>query len=216
MKFTEVRLQLEQIFTRAIETGISVKQNFPAINEDALLTIGSLKSTTIALKNTPYKDIYNELESNDQYHIKLPDGGLLLFQYTFENQDTLLKHRLGYFPSPSLPSIEEAPELYERDDLYGDILLHRIVRFPIRFDFDPKNYKRAIHPHSHVTLGQFDNCRIPVSHPSSPNTFFMFIVRNFYFLLYKKNMNSLEKKITKCNIEQCITAHETPIPHLKI
>ena len=107
MKFTEVRLQLEQIFTRAIETGISVKQNFPAINEDALLTIGSLKSTTIALKNTPYKDIYNELESNDQYHIKLPDGGLLLFQYTFENQDTLLKHRLGYFPSPSLPSMEE-------------------------------------------------------------------------------------------------------------
>lgn len=215
MQFSDVRAQLEAIFSRAIETGVSVKQNYPSISADAK-TIGDLHATTIALKNIHYTRIYTELEQNNQYHIKLPDGGLLIFQYTFNDSAELVKHRLGYFPSPILPSVEEAPELYEYDHLYGDILLHRIVRFPVRFDFDPANYKPRLHPHSHLTLGQFDNCRIPASSAISPNTFLLFILRNFYFLLYRHHQNKFEKRIARCSGKKFITESELSIPYFMI
>ncbi len=215
MQFSEVRAQLDVIFSRAIETGVSVKQNYPSVNTGTH-TIGDLNATTIALKNIPYSSIYAELERNNQYHIKLPDGGLLIFQYAFDDQQELVKHRLGYFPSPILPTVEEAPELYEQDQLYGDILLNRIVRFPIRFDFDPSNYKPGFHPHSHLTFGQFDNCRIPASRAISPNIFLIFILRNFYFFLYRRHKNKFDKRMSKCMGKEWITENEMSIPYFTV
>lgn len=216
MIFCNVRNQLSSVFERAIETGVSVSQNFPSIVEDGnTVIVGQLKSTAIALKDIPYPDIYNDLEKGNQYHIKLPDGGLLLFQYEF-NGNKITKHRLCYFPCPLLPSVEEAPELYDKDELYADILSKRIVRFPIRFDFDPKNYRPTHHPHSHMTLGQFENCRIPVSHAVSPDDFLKFILRNFYSLMYKRHMNKFEKRMIGCRGQQCITSKETMLPYLSL
>jgi hypothetical protein len=216
MYFDHVQRQLQQVYERAIETGVSVKQNFPVIKQEAGYRIGDLKASTVALKDLPYKDIYTELDSNNQYHLKLPDGALLLFQYSFGQDKQLIKHRLGYFPSPDLPSPEEAPELYSRDDLYGDIVLKRIVRFPVRFDYDPSCYRPIYHAHSHLTLGQFDNCRIPASHPVAPNVFLKFILRNFYFLIYRRNQNVLEKKIAYCGGNECITAPERRLTFMSI
>lgn len=215
MIFLEVRRQLTGVFERVIETGVSIQQNFPSTSVDgSIQTLGNMAGTSIALKNIPYKDIYAELEQHGRFHVKLPDGGLLLFQYEFKDQE-LVKHRLAYFPSPVLPTVEEAPDLYQRDELYGDILLNRIVRFPIRFDFDPENYKLKFHPHSHMTLGQFDNCRIPVSHPIPPNAFLLFVLRNFYHLLYRRHQNAFEKHISHCSSRKCITEQESVFPYLK-
>ena len=216
MIFENVQRQLDQVYQRAIETGISVKQNFPSIHKEGSFRIGDLKASTIALKDISYSDIYTELERNDQYHLKLSDGALLLFQYTFNQEKHLVKHRLGYFPSPALPSPEEAPELYSRDDLYADILLKRIVRFPVRFDYDPANYRPGFHAHSHLTLGQFDNCRIPATHPLPPNVFLKFILRNFYFLIYRKHQNILEKKAQHCGGDECITTLEKRVTFISI
>lgn len=216
MVLPEIRQQLDGIFARVIETGVSIQQNYPSISVDGnIQTIGNIAGTAIALKNVPYKDIYAELNQHRRFHVKLPDGGLLLFQYGFKDEE-LVKHRLAYFPSPVLPTVEEAPELYQRDELYGDILLNRIVRFPIRFDFDPENYKPKFHPHSHMTLGQFDNCRIPVSNPIPPNAFLLFVLRNFYHLLYRKHQNIFEKRISRCSSQKCITQQESVFPYLTI
>lgn len=162
--------------------------------------------------------MYIELDKNNQYHIKLPDGGLLIFQYSFnaDAEALLAKHRLAFFPCPKLPTIEEAPELYKNDEIYGDIVLRKIVRFPVRFDYDPINYKPRHHPHSHLTFGHFENCRIPVDRPVSPHSFLLFILRNFYFLLYKKKMNILEKKVPRGNFDQCITDLERNISYLTL
>lgn len=218
MMLADVRGQMVEIFNRAMLTGASVKQSFPKQGEDrGYDTLGDLKSTSIALKNIPYADIYNDLNENEQFHMKLPDGGLLLFQYKFKpGGGQLVKHRLAYFPCPILPTVDEAPELYKRDSLYADIVLSRIVRFPIRFDYDPDNYKVQVHPHSHVTLGQFENCRIPVASPVSPNSFLLFVLRNFYFLLYQCNRNMFEKRMAGCGAVRCITPAETAIAHLVI
>jgi hypothetical protein len=214
MKFESVHRQLAEVYERAVRSGVSVRQNFAAISEGNS-TIGNL-SSAVALKNLPYSMIYSELDRNDQYHLKLSDGALMVFQYTFDHNEQLTKHRLGYFPSPVLPTAEEAPDLYARDDLYGDILLDRIVRFPIRFDYDPKCYVPSWHSHAHLTLGQFENCRIPASHPLSPNAFFVFIVRNFYFKMYRKNQNVFERRAPRCIGNECLTDVERKLTRLFI
>lgn len=214
MKFDDVKRQLDAAFGRVIETGVSVQQRFPIVSNDGNgPTLGSLVGSSIALKDISYHDIYTELESNELFHIKLPDGGLLVFQYAFDTDGVLRKHRLGFFPSPKLPTVEEAPELYRYDELYGDILSKQLVRFPIRFDFDPKNYRPRYHAHSHLTLGQFQNCRIPVTHAVSPNGFLLFILRNFYHQLYLRHSNVFEKKLAICMTASCITAEDRGIPH---
>ena len=214
MKFNDVKRQLDAAFGRVIETGVSVQQRFPIVSNDGNgPTLGSLAGSSVALRDVAYDTIYAELESNELFHIKLPDGGLLVFQYAFDAEGELRKHRLGFFPSPTLPTVEEAPELYRYDELYGDILSKRIVRFPIRFDFDPDNYRPRYHAHSHLTLGQFQNCRIPVTHAVSPNGFLLFVLRNFYHRLYLRHSNVFEKKLGICMTASCITTHERGLPH---
>jgi hypothetical protein len=214
MKFADVQRQLDEVYARAIRSGISVKQHYPSVA--APTSIGELGGTSIALKNVAYSQIYAEFDTHDRYHLKLADGALMQFQYSFDGDGELTKHRLAYFPSPQLPSAEEAPELYAHDELYGDIILDRLVRFPIRFDYDPRNYQPTFHAHSHLTLGQFDNCRIPASHPLSPNAFLLFIVRNLYFRIYRRQQNVFEKGISRCRSQACITDHERRITSLVI
>ena len=206
--------QTQELLSRVILSGLSVKQFNLSDRKTSqgVRLIGDLPSTS-ALKNTPYDKIYTDVESKDAYHLKFPDGGLLAFQYKFDSTGTLLKHRLAFFPCSTLPTIEEAPELYLRDELYGDIILDRIVRFPIQIDYDPENYKDLLHPKCHLTLGQFDNCRIPVIGPVMPYPFLLFIVRNFYHKFYIKHKNNFDKKMPYVNIEKTISSLEQTLPH---
>lgn len=218
MKVSDVRTQVGEVINRAIESGLSMRQFYPScVQQGDLELVGYLSNTSIALKNIKYSNIYSELDGNDLYHIKLPDGGLLVFQYTFDaNSGLLLKHRLCFFPSPKLPTIDEAPELYGDDLCYGDIMLERIVRFPVRFDFDPDNSKDVVHPKCHMTLGQFDNCRIPVSHPVSPNTFMLFVLRNFYGNALKRKSNIFGRRMKRCSPALTISPREQEMPHLML
>lgn len=219
MNQSDVFRQLQEVIVRLVQSGLSVKENFPSIKtEGEYVTIGTNRGATnsIALKNIPYTDIYTEIERNHSYHVKLIDGGLLSFQYQFVGQGAnLRKHRLAYFPSPSLPIHDECPELYDNDDLYLDLLATNIVRFPIRFDFDidPESYKNVLHPASHLTLGQFENCRIPVSMPVSPRKFILFILRHFYFRAFQRNQNLFEKRMPPVTPHHTISSDEKLIGH---
>jgi len=42
------------------------------------------------------------------------------------------------------------------------------------------SWKELEHPKSHLSLGQYENCQIPVSAPLTPACFMGFILRNFY------------------------------------
>lgn len=210
-----IRQQLRDIYSRLISTNLSVKQFYP--KEHNLLgggvSIGSFPLGSITLRDVSYEEIYAEIEMNDGYHIKLPDGGLLIFQYIFGSGDVLAKHRLSYFPSPILPTVDEAPHLYENDELYGDIIQKKLIRFPIRFDYDPGNHRDVDHPASHLTLGQYENCRIPVDGAVSPNAFVLFMLRNFYSRSYRKNKNKLDKRPHHIPATSTLTNAERRISH---
>jgi len=210
-----VRKQIGDLIERMVAASVSVKQFHPSLRttEGGSILIGRKPSSAIALRDVPYEEVYRELERSDAYDAKLVDGGLLLFQYRFDGSGRLLTHRLAYFPNPGLPNVEEAPALYERDELYGDIIARRLVRFPIRFDYDPSRKVDGVHPASHMTLGQYENCRIPVVGPIGPTSFGIFIIRNFYCRAYTRHKNKFDRRALPLDRIECISDAERRMSH---
>ncbi|MCF4967583.1 DUF2290 domain-containing protein [Nostoc sp. CMAA1605] len=189
-----IHKEINTITQKLIEIGLSVKQKFPSclcISKDCYeIAYPGMQDLSIVLKNINYKEIYNELDKGENYNIKMIDGALIQLLYTYQKSE-LISHRLAFFPSPSLEMFQNEPELYEDDEIYADIIAKNILPVPIRFDYDPDNYKEIDHPKCHLTLGQFKNCRIPVCSPITPSTFISFILRSFYNTAFREFTSEL-------------------------
>ncbi|MEB4814941.1 DUF2290 domain-containing protein [Bacillus wiedmannii] len=215
---TQVYKQVTDITTRLIMSGLSVKQNFPSmknINGITEISWEDKKDLSIVLKNVNYKNIYNELEKENNFNIKLIDGALMQLMYRFDGKK-LISHRLAFFPSPELEYYQNDPSLYEKEQIYADILSKQIIPFPIRFDFDMDLTKHIEidHPISHITLGQYKNCRIPVCSAITPYLFADFILRNFYHSSFSKYLNG--KDMYTDLLPRTIVQNEEGVLHLNI
>lgn len=177
------RDDLSRVLLSLIERGVADDQNFPVLrrlsDETWEVSFDGAKYVSIAMGDIDYQDLHRELSEKRSYCVKLIDGGLLQMQYLFKN-DSLVKHRLSFYPSPSLRSFQDDPDAYMRDELFIDIVSRRIVPFPLRLDYDVEAAEDVVHPICHLTLGDVKGCRIPVSAPLSPRWFIDFILRNFY------------------------------------
>ncbi len=190
LKAKGVYHQFNTLTSELISAGLCDAQNFPTIKEYSgnIEEVGiNNDANSIFLKSIPYTDMYKQLTKNRAYNIKMIDGALITMQYRFVS-NTIHSHRLSFFPSPNLESFQNEPDLYMEDELYADILDRRIVTVPLRFDFDRTEgtYHAVTHPISHLTIGQYKNCRIPVSTALSPYQFISFIIRNFYHTAHVK------------------------------
>ena len=210
-----IKNQINKITSNLIAIGLSVEQNFPSVNNESVYISGN-KDLSIALKNIPYQEIYSILEKDKNFNIKMIDGALIQLMYDFKGNE-LIKYRLAFFPSPNLEEFQNNSEIYETDALYADILDKNIVATPIRFDYDPnpKSFIPIDHPKSHLTIGQYKNCSIPIDVPISPNIFMDFILRNFYNTTHHKFSSKLnfDKVIL---FENCIHDDEKKILHIVI
>lgn len=208
---------IQSLTTQLISISLSVQQNFPTIsdigNNIYEINYAGMSDISIALKNLPYEDIYNELERRKNYNIKMIDGALIQMLYRYE-ETTLVSHRLAFFPSPDLEAFQNEPKIYEEDEIYADILDKNIVAFPIRFDYDPANFQEIEHPKCHLTLGQFKNCRIPVSLPLTPSIFMYFILRNFYNTAFQKYSDQIN--FQNMLFDETITDSEKSLLHIAI
>lgn len=186
--------QIKQLTTDVIQSGLCDAQNFPLIiqRSGGITEVGiSSTENSIFLKNILYAEMYTELLNKKHYNLKMIDGALITLLYRFQKEE-LIAHRLSFFPAPNLEVFQNEPELYMQDELYLEFLDKRIVTVPLRFDFDSGDAFVPIdHPKSHLTLGQYKNCRIPVSSAISPYQFITFIMRNFY---------RTAQDITACNL----------------
>jgi len=209
--------QVNELTETLVGLSLSNEQNFPSTHGDPgaefEITVSSAAATPVALRNTPYREIYGELNAARCFNFKLIDGALVLLRYRFR-AGRICEHSLSYFPSPDLEHFQNEPELYLEDEIYADVVAKNIVAFPIRFDFsdDPKKFVDVQHPYSHLTLGQYENCRIPVCSPMGPLLFGSFILRNFYNTAFRK----YSEKIPASSVvfKKTITANERKIPHL--
>ena len=142
------------------------------------ITFKGAEHIQVALRDRSYKEIYQELAQERAYNAKMLDGALLQMMYRFDG-DTLQRHRLAFFSAPHLEEFQNNPDIYLEDEIYADVVAKNIVSFPLRFDYDIRNHGLT-HPKSHLSLGQYKGCRIPVSAPLTPFWFVDFILRNFY------------------------------------
>lgn len=175
---TNILAQIRNITSQLIKVGLSEQQTFPS-EKNGLIYISGNHDLSIALKNIPYAKAYNILDREGNYNIKMIDGALIQMMYTFVD-GVVIKSRLAFFPSPNLEEYQNNPDIYTEDSIYANITMKNIVPTPIRIDYDPDNWINILHPKSHLTIGQYKNCRIPCSMIVTPNIFIDFILRNFY------------------------------------
>lgn len=209
--------QVNELTSALVELSLSNEQNFPSthgeINEAFEITVSTAAGMSVALKNVAYRDIYGELEKSRCFNIKMLDGALLSLRYRF-NRGIICEHSLSYFPSPDLDQFQNEPEIYLEDEVFADVVARNIVPSPVRFDFsnDSNKFVEGHHPYSHLTLGQYKNCRIPVCSPLGPFTFGTFILRNFYNTAFRKYSDRIPT--SSFAFTTTITANERKFPHI--
>ena len=171
----EIRSQINSFIGHLVQIGLATDQNFSILRDIGQgrreITFSGAEHLSLALKNRAYAELYDEMRSLRAYAVLFPDGALLQLSYLFA-AGALESHRLAFLPSPYLESFQNEPELYLHDELYAEVMLRNVVPFPLRFDFDCREgvHRELDHPKSHLTLGQYENCRIPVTPPLLPDT----------------------------------------------
>lgn len=191
-----IRRQIDDLVGLLIDRKLSVLQNFAVLRGDdhgeCEVSFPDDDEISIALRSRPYGEIFRQLAENNAFTVMMKDKALIQMMYMFVNGE-LLRHRLAFFPAPAYDQWEfnfGAPEVHES---FSDSVDVGSVPFPIRFDFDGRAgvVHAPDHPKSHVTLGQYNGCRIPVTAPVTPSAFVNFVIRNFYYSDFPKIRNNL-------------------------
>lgn len=211
-----IEKQIKTITRDLINCSLCVNQNYPKLEKShskTYIEFNNCKNSGM-LKNLPYCDIYNDLVKLKSYNMQMLDGAIIQFMYEFDRNE-LKKHRLAFFSSPFLEDYQKSPDTYIDDDIYADLIRKNTVPFPIRFDFDCEEsvVQDIIHPASHLTLGQYQGCRIPVSAPLTPYQFITFILRNFYNTSDSKHSDNI--RYFDEYFDETITSAEMNILYIK-
>ena len=212
----DVRAELEELTSDLIASGLCIDQNFPVLERNENVTevhFGKVTDLAITLKNIPYADAYATLRKHRAFNMCLIDGGIVQALYRFSNKK-LVRHRLAFFPSPDLLEYQNNSDVYESDELYGDVIERSVVTVPVRFDYDPRSAMDYYHPVSHLTIGQYKNCRIPVSGAVSPFLFINFLLRAFYNTSFRKFENYIRERPRM--YKETITPRERRHMHVQV
>lgn len=208
--------QINFLTVLLIEKSYSAKQNFSSINKhlNDKTVVSWAKTNKLSEtfdKKLSYREVYDICRDRKYYNLVLVDGAIIQFYYEFQST-TLLNHRVAFLPSPYLEEFQNQPDLYVDDLIYAEVINRSIVPSPLRFDYDKKSFKEVEHPQSHLTIGQYQNCRIPVKSAITPFQFINFIFNNFY------NNTLVNTEIfNKCNdiyFGDSITKIESSLVHL--
>jgi hypothetical protein len=166
-------------------------------------------------RQVPYEELHRTLVEEGAYDLKFLDGALVQLQYEFEEDSgSLRRARLAFLPSPDLSPFQEQPDLYLLDEVYGDVVGARSVSVPIRLDFDARSGVATDlhHPVSHMTLGQYSHCRIPVASAVTPYYFLEFVLRSFYRTSEWLCTDDLPSPL--CQMPRTITKRESELAHI--
>lgn len=216
---TRVKTQIDRIVAHLVEVGLAGDQNF-AVQRDGgaglvAITFPQAEHVSIAMRNLAYPEIYAHLVAERAFSAQLPDGALVQMMYLFVG-GRIKRHRLAFFPAPHLEEFQNNPDIYLEDEIYADVVARNIVPFPLRFDYDDQEdrHVEVDHAKSHLTLGQYAKCRIPVTSPLTPVRFIDFILRNFYHTAFQRYADKLPPFSDV--FDECIDAAERGVIHIQV
>lgn len=220
MRISETIQEIKHLTSKLIKSGLSISERQPVNSNNKVIWEGH-SDISIALKNVPYIEKYNVFSNERNYNIKMLDGALIQIMYEFNSSGRrLLSHRLAFFPSPIIDRYDDIPEEYENyryvNSEFHDMIEKHIVSFPIRFDYNEnsKFFIPVTHPYAHVSLGEYENCRIAVNAPLTPSIFMNFIISNFYSYAIKNS--KIEVPISTFRFNNRIVNEELGTLHLNI
>lgn len=216
----EIYSEINRITNVLVKNSFTLDQNWPVRKENKIV-FNNFKNTAFTLKDNSYIELYSELIKNREYNLKFIDGSLVQMLYKFDNRGrSIAGHILSFYPNLSEYYLD-VELLINEDDLdnqISKILNKQIIPFPLRFDYS--QIIQENHPASHLTLGNYTNCRIPVSRPISPKQFILFILNNFYSNTGIKNIDIRFTKIineigdSKLSFQFTISKFEKKYIHL--
>ncbi|MCY4223858.1 MAG: DUF2290 domain-containing protein [Bacteroidetes bacterium] len=180
----EIVREINGLISHLMRNDVVDDQNFAyASNRGGTIQVRFKGSEHLAgvMKNRDYLEIYQMMTTHRVYNIKMLDGALIQMNYEFI-ETSLIRHRLAFYPSPTLDEFSTNPDIYFEDEMDGDVITTNTSPFFFRFDYDSRSNtsQKLRHPKSHLSLGQYPHCRIPVTSPMTPLWFIDFVMRNFY------------------------------------
>ena len=209
--------QINDLIRHLVEVGLADDQQFAFQRRTDVVevTFANAKHVSDALGGVPYAQVYDDFVRKRVFNVRFPDGALIQMMYTFTG-GSLQQHRLAFLPAPQLEPYERDPDSYEEDHIHADIVGRNVLPLPLRFDYDSRDgrHKDLAHPRSHLTLGEYTNCRIPVSAPLAPHRFVDFVLRNFYHTRHRDFTSQLPQFSGAFAVS--ITDAESNVLHVKV
>lgn len=201
-----------------VQAGISRDQQHTVCRSERSFTTVSFPGAefiSVALKDQDYREAYRYLVERRAYTVAMLDNSVVQIMYRFRGSE-LAGHRLAFFGAPDLEEFQNAPEWYRHDERFVDVLAATTAPVLIRFDYDADEgrHRSVVHPRSHLTLGRYKGCRIPVSAPLSPYRFMDFLLRNFYDTPTRSYSNALPR--SKSSFGTSIDASERLVMHMEV
>lgn len=172
--------------------------------------------SALALKTRPYAELYREMVQTRSFNVRMLDGALIQMLFEVKRPNILFRSSLSFFPSPDLEAFQNEPELYLEEQLYADVVNPQVVTVPLRFDFDnrPGVATDFIHPISHLTLGQYKECRVAATTAVTPYLFIDFVLRSFYATAMKSIADELPRHGNR--FLSTITNNESSLIHIGV
>lgn len=221
MTLNDTYQEIVLITQKLVELGLSVQQNFPHRSANNI-TCKDGADLAAVLKNVKYHEKYTLLNEEQNYNIKLLDGAIIQMMYSFNSTGrNLISHRLAFFPAPDIENYEDNPEAHERKYFgkseFHDLIEPNVIKTPIRFDYSSEEaiFVDTHHPYTHLHLGEYEGCRIPLFSPLTPCVFINFILRNFYNSALRDYCDNYSFP-TEQKFSQSITSNESKILHMNV
>ena len=211
--------QIRRILVHLAKIGLSDDQQSPIRRNRrdgvAEITFDNAELVSRAMKRRAYREVYEEFVQHRVFSAKLLDGALVQMAYAFDESD-LAKHRLAFYSSPFLMPFREDRARYFDDERYAHILSREVDPVSIRFDYDHSDsrHQEVWHPKSHLTIGDYEGCRVPVSSPLTPFAFMQFVFRSFYSTPANDFASGLPK--SKAAFPPSISREEEAVLHIVV
>lgn len=211
--------EIRSITDFLVSKGIVDDQNYPyrreASGSQVFIEYTNIMIGSSMLREKPYAETYYEQLHARSFNFRMLDGALVQMTYTFKSK-ALTGGRLAFLPSPDLSEYQNDPELYMEDVIFSEVVDRRVVTVPLRFDFDTRDgvVQEINHPKSHLTLGQYENCRIAATAAITPGSFMEFILRSFYNTASRKYSELLP--YSEHRFDRTITHGESQLLHISI
>ena len=183
----EIVRQITGITNYVIRQGLADDFNMPILNQLGTgfreISFPNADRISLDLKGNPYEDVYQDWLEHRAFNILVPMGGMIQLMYTF-NRRSLIGHRLAFYPSFRLEGDQGDESTFEENEYSWFPADDSGTPFSVRFDYnaDMTIHEDIRHPRAHLTLGNRQHCRVPVTAPITPGVFVNFVLRNFLVL----------------------------------